>query len=85
MLVHFETKTMTELDPHSFDFGQWTRCVRNIARFQGKGRRDNVVTIEKLIERGIELKRQGKIRNYDKWAHTMWMLKKMQREMASQT
>ena len=30
------------------------------------------------IERGIELKREGKTHNYDKWAHTIWMLKKIQ-------
>lgn len=79
---------MTSLDLHSLDFGKWTRCVQGIAYFQGRGRLDKVVTIEELqelIERGIELRREGKIRNYDKWAHTMCMLKKMRREMASQT
>ncbi len=49
--------------------GKWTRYVRGIAYFQGKGRLDEVFTIEELqglIERGIELKREGKIRNYGK-------------------
>ena len=79
---------MTSLDPHSLDFGKWTRCVQGIAYFHDRGRFNEDITVEKLqelIERGIELKREGKIRNYDKWAHTMWMLKKMRRELASQT
>jgi len=77
---------MTELDVHSLDFGKWTRCVRALARFHGKGRLNEVATIEKLhelMDRGIELKRDGKIRNYDKWAHAMWMLKRMLREISS--
>lgn len=78
---------MTGLDAHSLDFGKWTRCVRRLAYIHGKGGLGEVVTIEKLqelIERGIELKRDGKIGNYDKWAHVIWMLKRMLREMASQ-
>ena len=76
---------MTLLDPRSLDFGQWTRYVEATAYFHDKGRFNEDITVEKLqelIERGIELKGEGP---YDKWAHTMWMLKRVQREVASQT
>lgn len=41
--------------------------------------------IQALIERGTQLKKEGKIRNYDEWAHSMWMLKKKLREIGETT
>jgi len=72
----------------STDFGQWTNYVRVIAYYKEQGRLDKAVTIEKieeLIETGMKLKREKRWLHHDKWAHTMFLLKKMRREMASET
>jgi len=72
----------------STDFGQWTRHVQAIAYYKDRGRPDKAVTIEKideLIEKGMELKREMKWLPHDKWAYTMFLLKKMRTEMASET
>ena len=72
----------------STDFVQWTDHVRAIAYYKDQGRLDKAVTIEKideLIERGMKFKRENEWFVPDKWAHTMFLLKKMRREMASET
>lgn len=72
----------------STDFEQWTRQVHAIAYYRDQGRLDKAVTIKKvdeLIERGMKFKREMNWLPHDKWAHTMFLLKKMRKEMASET
>ena len=64
------------------DYGTWKMEILKISRYRISVK---VETVQALIERGNQLKREGKIRNYDEWTHFMWVLKNKYREMSSET
>ena len=69
-------------DIRYMDYGMWKMEVLKISRHRLSV---EVETVQTLIERGNQFKRQGKIRNYDEWAHFMWVLKNRYEEMTSET
>ena len=40
--------------------------------------------LQALIERGTQLGKEVKIRNYDEWSHLIWILKNKYRETTSE-
>ena len=63
-------------------FGQWEGTVHAVCCDPKP--EPTVEEVEALIERGKQLKSEGKVPNYDKWAHSMWMLKKKLREVKNE-
>ena len=54
------------------DYGDWKTEISKISRYRTSVKVDRV---QKLMERGNQLKKEGKIHNYDEWRHFMWVLR----------
>jgi len=63
-------------------FGQWESTVQAI--FSYPKPEPTFEELEALIERGRQLKMEGKGPNYDRWAHSMWMLKRKLNELKAE-
>lgn len=64
------------------NYGKWRMEILKISRYRTSAQ---VETVQALIHNGNQLKRDGKISDYDEWAHLMWVLKNKYKEMASET
>jgi len=64
------------------NYGKWRMEILKISRYRTSAQ---VETVQALIENGNQLKRDGKISDYDEWTHFMWVLKNKYREMTSET
>jgi hypothetical protein len=65
--------------PH-MNYAAWKLEVLKITRYRISLKTE---VVQALIERGNELKREGRIRDYDDWSHLMWVLKNKYREMTT--
>jgi len=74
---------MKEFPIYKKNYSQWKTHVYVICHYEMPKlglHKPSVKEIQALIERGAELKKEGKIRNCDEWAHSMWMLKNKLKE-----
>ncbi len=62
------------------NYAAWKLEVLKITRYRISLKTE---IVQALIERGNELKRERRIRDYDDWSHLMWVLKNKYREMTS--
>ncbi|UCD26457.1 MAG: hypothetical protein JSV75_06095 [Candidatus Bathyarchaeota archaeon] len=62
------------------DYGDWKTEISKISRYRTSAKVDRV---QKLMERGNQLKKEGKIHNYDEWRHFMWVLRNRCKEQPS--
>lgn len=69
-------------DIRDMDYGDWKMEILKISRYRISV---EVETVQALIERGNQLKREGTIRNHGEWTHLIWVLKNKYREMTSET
>ena len=67
-------------DIHHLNYAAWKLEVLKITRYRISLKTE---VVQALIERGNELKREGRIRDYDDWSHLMWVLKNKYRGMTS--
>ncbi len=67
-------------DFHHLNYAAWKLEVLKITRYRISFKTE---VVQALIERGNELKRDRRIRDYDDWAHLMWVLNSKYREMTS--
>ena len=64
------------------DYWAWKMEILKISRYRTSVKAERV---QALMEKGKQLKRKGKIRNYDEWAHLMWVLRNKYVELTSET
>jgi len=69
-------------DIRYMDYGTWKMEILKISRYRMSVK---VETVQALMERGNQLKREEKIRNHGEWTHLIWVLKNKYREMTSET
>lgn len=63
------------------NYGIWKTIILKISRYRIAVKAE---TVQALIQRGSQLKREEKISSYDEWTHLMWVLKNKYREMTSE-
>lgn len=62
-----------------FPFRRWAEFVQLVC--SDKVRKATIEEVEALLVRGEELKKKGKVSNFDTWNHRMLMLKKKKRDL----